>query len=306
MTTVDDLRHPTVSVETGNIAVNMALAISAPDLHKKCCQETDRAGLTAKEMLSFSWFKLQFWPKDATIHSSLNYMGRFSVKYMIQQHMVRKAQDDFHYTGVGYKYAKEYVVSICDLASFIWTNDMISIKYSWRTWFLSYCFILRALGSCWKKMKSSRLLLMTSQIYYYVQPLFWLITHISESIEDSWYKGKPNVLLTVTTISSSSTVRTAPGHSYCNLAEKINCILNLGLYNIGVLKKLSINLKFEHKLKNRSGLSNVCKLVDNSPEKSSIAWWVMQALHPTAWRSFFLSTIKRSYVSSPWRNAWYR
>ena len=32
--------------------------------------------------------------------------------------MVRKAQDDFHYTGVGYKYAKEYAVSICDLASF--------------------------------------------------------------------------------------------------------------------------------------------------------------------------------------------
>ena len=102
-------------------------------------------------MLSHSWFKLQFWPKDATIHSSLKYMGWCSVKYMIQQHMVRKAQDDFHYTGVGYKYAKEYAVSICDLASFNWTNDMISIKYSWRTWFLSYCFILRALGSCWKK-----------------------------------------------------------------------------------------------------------------------------------------------------------
>ena len=62
--------------------------------------------------------------------------------------------------------------------------------------------------------------------------------------------------------------RTDPGHSYCNLAEKINCILNLGLYNIGVVRKLSINLGFEHKLKHCSGLSDVCKLVDESPEKN--------------------------------------
>ena len=50
------------------------------------------------------------------------------------------------------------------------------------------------------------------------------------------------------------TARTVPGHSHHNAAEKINCRLNLGLYNIGVMKKSSINLKFEHKLKNCSHL----------------------------------------------------
>ena len=38
--------------------------------------------------------------------------------------------------------------------------------------------------------------------------------------------------------------RTAPGHSYHNLVEKINCILNLGLYGIGVIRKPSFNLNF--------------------------------------------------------------
>ena len=33
--------------------------------------------------------------------------------------------------------------------------------------------------------------------------------------------------------------RTAPGHSYRNPAEKINCILNLRLYGIGVMRKPS-------------------------------------------------------------------
>ena len=68
MAAVDDQRHATASMETEDVVVNMALAISAPDLDKKCCQEAQKAGLTAEEMPSLSWFKLQFWPKNATTH----------------------------------------------------------------------------------------------------------------------------------------------------------------------------------------------------------------------------------------------
>ena len=62
--------------------------------------------------------------------------------------------------------------------------------------------------------------------------------------------------------------RTALDHSYGNPAEKINCILNLGLYGIGIMGKPSIDLELECKLKNCSGLSDVCKLVHESPEKN--------------------------------------
>ena len=123
MAAADGRRHATASIETGDVVVNMALAISALDLHKKCCQEAEKAGLRAGEMPSHSWFKLQFWPKNATTHSAQNYTDRFSVKYMIQQRMARKAHDDVHYAGAIYKYAREYAVSIGDLVSFICTKD---------------------------------------------------------------------------------------------------------------------------------------------------------------------------------------
>ena len=67
MAAVDNQRHATASMETEDVVVNTALAISAPDLDKKC-QEAQKAGLTAEEMPSLSWFKLQFWPKNATTH----------------------------------------------------------------------------------------------------------------------------------------------------------------------------------------------------------------------------------------------
>ena len=62
--------------------------------------------------------------------------------------------------------------------------------------------------------------------------------------------------------------KTVPGCLYRNPVENINCILNLGMYRIGAMRKPSIDLEYEHKLKSCSGLSDVHKLVDESPEKS--------------------------------------
>ena len=51
-------------------------------------------------------------------------------------------------------------------------------------------------------------------------------------------------------------VRTAPGHSYRNPAEKINCVVNLGLYGIGCMRKNSVDPEFEQTLHNCSGLGD--------------------------------------------------
>ena len=63
MTAVDDRRYATALIETGDVVVNMALAISAPDLHKRCCQETEKGGLTAEEMSSFPGLSCNFGQK---------------------------------------------------------------------------------------------------------------------------------------------------------------------------------------------------------------------------------------------------
>ena len=46
MTAVGNRRHATASMETGHVVVDMALDISSLNLHKKCHQEAQKAGLT--------------------------------------------------------------------------------------------------------------------------------------------------------------------------------------------------------------------------------------------------------------------
>ena len=242
-------------------------------------------------MPSFSWFKLQFWPKDAAAHSALNY-----VKYMIQQCTARKAHDDVHYAGTVYKYAREYAVSIHDLVSFICTGDEHKISVG------EPGFPIAALPHGRRVLDGKNEVFQVANHEFSnlsLIPTVTLINHINESFEDSWYRGELNVLLKITAISPSSALknarevgdvsivkygsveqippalimytdggpehrttflsvkitiialqkflnldhilvaRTAPGHSYRNPTEKINCILNLGLYGIGIVRKPS-------------------------------------------------------------------
>ena len=182
MTAVNDWRHATASMETGDLVVNMALVISAPDLHKKCFQEAEKAGLTAEEMPSLSWFKLQFCPKNATIHSALNYTGQFSVKYMIQERTTRKTHDGVHYARAIYKYDRVYAVSIRDLASFVCTDDKHKIS-------VEELFFPVAALPCGR-----RVLIRKNEVFQIADhdfsnlsliPTVILINHIMESVEES-------------------------------------------------------------------------------------------------------------------------
>lgn len=61
-------------------------------------------------------------------------------------------------------------------------------------------------------------------------------------------------------------VRTAPGHSYRNPVEKVNCILNLGLYGIGVMRKsIYQDQVFEKNLHQCSNVNEVRSLLDKNP-----------------------------------------
>ena len=128
LTAVDDRRHTQGSTTSGEVVVNMAIAISAHDLYDKCKNAYLKKQLPENEIPSFSWFKFQFWPKDSTTHTALNYTGRFPVKYMLQQRMIRKSHDDDHYANAIFKYAREYAVSIRDICSFVCTNDKHKIS----------------------------------------------------------------------------------------------------------------------------------------------------------------------------------
>ena len=131
-------------------------------------------------------------------------MGRFSVKYMIQQHMARKAQDNFHYAGAVYKCIREYAVGIRNLASFICTDD----KHKISVGELGFSVTVLPCGH-WALVGKNEVFQVAADEFsnFLLIPTIILINHISESIKDSWYQGKPTVLLKITAISTSSTLR---------------------------------------------------------------------------------------------------
>ena len=313
-------------METGEVVVNFAIAISAPDLYKQCSDEAKKSNLTESQIPSFSWFKFQFWPKDTTTHTALNYTGRFPVKYMMQQRMVRKTHDDEHYAAAIYKYSREYAVSIRDLTSLVCTDDKHKVSMG------EPGVPVAALP------RGRRVLVGNNQIFQVADhdfsnmsliPTVILVNEIGESVDNSWYRGQPNVLVKITATSPSSALhnareianvlitkygskeqvppvlimytdggpehrsnflsvkialialqrfldldqilaaRTAPGHSFINPAEKINCVLNLALYGIGCMRHRSSDQEYEKQLHNCSGLSDVGKLIEKNPERNT-------------------------------------
>ena len=64
--------------------------------------------------------------------------------------------------------------------------------------------------------------------------------------------------------------RTAPGHSFKNPAEKINCILNLGLYGIGCMRQRSSNAEFEFEIAKCDTMSEQRNLVQKNSENEAL------------------------------------
>ena len=55
-------------------------------------------------------------------------------------------------------------------------------------------------------------------------------------------------------------VQTAPGHSFRNSVEKVNCVLNIGLYGIGVMRQTTDHF-FKKKLNTTANTDEIRKLL---------------------------------------------
>ena len=64
-------------------------------------------------------------------------------------------------------------------------------------------------------------------------------------------------------------VHTAPGHSYRNPVEKINCLLNIGLYGIGCMRQHLTDPFFEQSLSRSTGLVDVRKLIEKNSDRNT-------------------------------------
>ena len=138
-------------------------------------------------MWSTYYYLFQFWPKDSTTHTALNYTERFPVKCMLQQRMIRKYHDDDHYLNAIFKYARGYAVSIRDTRSFVCTDEKHKIFMGEPN------FLLAALP------RGRRVLVGNNESFevgYHdfstisFIPTVILVNDIPERVDKSWYRGK--------------------------------------------------------------------------------------------------------------------
>ena len=132
LTAVNDRRH-SETTENGNVVVNLALALSVRDLYEKCKVYAIEKGVTEENIPSLSWFRFQFWPKSSYMATAMNYTGQFNVRFMVQQHNIRKFSPDDHYCNALFKYAKQLAIKFSDHCAFISTDDKCKIKLESQT-----------------------------------------------------------------------------------------------------------------------------------------------------------------------------
>jgi len=110
-TAVNDRRH--------GATLYMAAAISLQDLlnqvAKLCPPDT--------EIPSKQWLRLQFAPKVPSSLASLQYTGRFNVRFAVQSRLARKEHVDAHYASALFRYMKEFSVKFKQYTVFICQDD---------------------------------------------------------------------------------------------------------------------------------------------------------------------------------------
>ena len=277
-TAVDERRH-------GNVT-HLAKALSTRDLlnnvAKRCPDGTP--------LPSEQWLRLQFWPKNATMKSALQYTGRFQVKFMIQPRQLRKWHEDAHYCSALFRYLKEFCVRYRNIVDLVFLDDKHRCKVGEP-------------GMPVASIKRGKqvIVTMTGKKFSVADhdftkcgmiPSVMLFCNVPSTIEDSFYSGQVYVGLKDPIFEASSAlrhatelnkiisqrnhshpvlvlytdggpdhnvtflktqlslislylsldldmlvaVRTAPYHSWKNPCERVNCILNIGLQSIGLMR----------------------------------------------------------------------
>src|SRR5581483_7136011 len=116
VTAVDERRHDTI--------VHLATAISVNDLlhqiKRECSPETP--------IPSAQWLRLQFWPKNPTRLSSLQFTGLLPLKFMVQTRQLRAFHPDVHYASALFRYEKEFAVKFRKITNLIFLDDKYRCK----------------------------------------------------------------------------------------------------------------------------------------------------------------------------------
>ena len=194
VTAVDERRHDTI--------VHLATAISVNDLlhqiEHECPSETP--------IPSEQWLRLQFWPKNPTRLSSLQFTGRLPLKFMIQTRQLRAYHQDIHYASALFRYEKEFAVKFSKITNLVFLDDKHRCKVG------EPGFPVAAVERG-KKVVVSKDTTFTVADHDFTKtgiiPSVTMICNIPESINGDFYTGKVNIGLKDPIFQPSSPIRHA-------------------------------------------------------------------------------------------------
>ena len=280
-TAVDDQRH--------GEHTHLAKAISVRDLLEQVTKQCPEGTAVPSKQ----WLQLQFWPKNPTSKSVLQYAGKLNVKFMIQPRQprqLRKEHIDSHYCAALFCYLKEFSVMFCDHCSLFFIDDKHRCKVGEPG--LPVAAVER--GKQVVVSTSGKKFAVADHDFtkFAIIPSVTVVCDIPSSIEDSFYRGQVFVGIKDAMLEASSplrhstelskllreqqlnnpivliytdggpdhnntflsvklglialflhhdldmieAVRTAPYQSWKNPCERVNCILNLGLQAVGLMR----------------------------------------------------------------------
>ena len=299
-TAVDDRRH--------GEHTHLAKAISVRDLLEQVRKRCPEGTLCQSKQ----WLRLQFWPKNPTSKTALQYTGKLDVKFMIQSRQLRVQHDDSHYCAALFRYAKEFATEYREHCTLLFMDDKHRCKVGEPGYPVAAVergkqVIVNASGKRFSVADHD----FTSVI---------LLCDIPNSIEESFYRGqvfvsikdaifqpssplrhctelsklktqksleKPilmmytdggpdhnNTFLSVQLsliavflkhdIDMAIAVRTAPHQSWKNPCERVNCILNLGLQAVGLMRaRMSESL--EKAISSSNSMTSIRDAADRNP-----------------------------------------
>lgn len=192
-TVVDDRRH--------GEQTHLAKAISVRDLLEQVTKQCPEGTAVPSKQ----WLRLQFWPKNPTSKSALQYTGNLNVKFMVQPRQLRKEHIDSHYCAALFRYLKELSVMFRDHSSLLFMDDKHRCKVGEPG--LPVAAVER--GKQVVVSTSGKKFAVADHDFtkFAIIPSVVVMCDIPTSIEDSFYRGQVFVGIKDATLEASSPLR---------------------------------------------------------------------------------------------------
>ncbi|GES84620.1 hypothetical protein GLOIN_2v1782174 [Rhizophagus clarus] len=113
---VDERRH--------DIFQHLAVAISIRDFQNQVLKICPLNIPTP----SLQWIRLQFWPKNSTHKSSLQFTCKLPIKFMVQTRQLRCDHKNAHYASALFRYQKEMAILLCENSWLVFMDDKHQCK----------------------------------------------------------------------------------------------------------------------------------------------------------------------------------